>query len=160
MARIGVDGLDLCPRPRRVPPVVPEDLGLGMCRRPVVEGGPARLVPAVAVHEQKAAEALAMQCVDQLPEHGAVRLCGKRGAARVRSEVRRDPVRERREDGDTERLRRLDRDPLGENLIDREREVGVLLDGAERKHDPIVLPQILLELHPVAVLDPHPASRS
>ena len=122
--------------------------------------GPAGLVPAVAVHEQKPTKALAMQGVDQLPEHGAVRLCGKRGAARVRGEVRRDSVRQRWKDGNAERLRRLDRDPLGEDLVDGERQVGVLLDGPERQHDPIVLPQILLELHPVAVLDPHPVSPS
>ena len=44
----------------------------------------------------------------------------RRSTARCRTE--------RREDGDTERLRRLDRNPLGEDLVDREREVGVLLD--------------------------------
>ena len=84
----------------------------------------------------------------------------ERRAARVRGEVRRDPVRQRWQDGHAERLRRLDRHPLGEDLVDRERQVGVLLDRAERKHDPVVLPRVLLELHPVAVLDPHPASRS
>ena len=122
-----------------------------------LEAGPAGVVSPVAVHEQEAPEALGLERADQLAEHGAVRLGRERRAAGVRGEVRRDPVRQRRQHRDAERLRRLDGDPLGEDLVDREREVGVLLDGAERQHDPVVGAQVLLELHPVAVLDSHPA---
>ncbi len=132
-----------------------------MCRLPVVDDGPAGLVPAVAVHEQKPAKALAMQGIDQLPKHGAVRLgqqsVGLPGYAAKYGAM---PYGSAGSTGTPSGSRRLDRDPLGEDLVDGERQVGVLLDRPERQHDPIVLPQILLELHPVAVLDPHPAIRS
>ena len=37
----------------------------------------------------------------------------------------------------------------------RQREVRVLLGRAERQDDPVIAPEVLLQLHPVAVLDAH-----
>ncbi len=138
MARIGIDGLYLRPRTRCVPPVVPEHLDLRTGGRPGLEDRPAGVVSPVAVDEQEAPEALGLERAEHLPEHGAVRLGRERRAAGVGGEVRRDPVRQRRQHRHAERLRRLDRHPLGEDLVDREREVAVLLDGPERQHDPVV----------------------
>ena len=74
MARVRVDRLYLCPRARRVPPVVPDDLRLVVLGRPNVERCFPRLVAPVAVDEQEAAEALAVERVDDVAENGAVRL--------------------------------------------------------------------------------------
>jgi hypothetical protein len=40
-------------------------------------------------------------------------------------------------------------DALGEDVVGLEREVGVLLGRSEREHHPVVLLEVLLELHPV-----------
>ena len=46
-------------------------------------------------------------------------------------------------------------EPLGKHVVRAEREVRVLLGRAERQDDPVVSPEVLLELHPVEVVDPH-----
>ena len=89
--------------------------------------------------------------VEQVADDRLVGLHAKRRAARVGGEVRREAVRERRKDRDAERLGRLDGDALGEDRVDREREVAVLLDRAERQDDAIVVLEVPLDLHPVAV---------
>ena len=52
-----------------------------------------------------------------------------------------------------ERLRSLLGDALGEDAVDAEREVAVLLDGAERDDEPVVAAKVVLDLHPVQGLD-------
>src|SRR5262249_43054930 len=66
---------------------------------------------------------------------------------------------ERRQDRDAERLRGLDRHPLGQDRVDAEREVRVLLGAPERQHDPIIVLEVGLELHPVAIDDAHGVAR-
>ena len=129
-------------------------------RVPGVDRSAARVVAAVPVHEQEAAEALVGQRVEQVGEQRAVRLDAQRRAARVGGEVRRQPVGERGHDEHAERLGRLVGDTLREDPVDAERQVGVLLDRAERHDDPVVAFQVLLDLHPVAVLDPHRVTSS
>src|SRR5439155_17632848 len=74
VARVRVDRLYLCPRARRVPPVVPDDLRLVVLGLPGVERAATSLVAPVAVDQQEAAEALAVERVDDVAEDGAVRL--------------------------------------------------------------------------------------
>jgi hypothetical protein len=114
----------------------------------------------VPVHEQEAPEPLPGERVEQVDEQRGVRLDLHRGAARVRAEVRRQPVRQRRHHEHPERLGGFDRDALGQDPVDAERQVPVLLDRAERDHEPVLVLQVLLDLHPVAVLDPHGATSS
>src|SRR5712692_3533855 len=155
---VAADRLHDLPRARAVAPVVPDDLGirtLGVPRRGRVAAG---LVPPVSVDEQEAAEALAVQRLEQLADDGLVRLDAECRAAGVGGEVRRDPVGERRHHRHAQRLGSLDRDALGEDHVHGEREVAVLLDRAERQDDPIVSAQVLLELQPVAVLQPQVAT--
>ena len=59
-----------------------------------------------------------------------------------------------------ERLGGLGRDPFGEDAVDREPQVAVLLGAAERQHGAVVVPQVLLDLHPVHVGDAHVDPRS
>ena len=73
--------------------------------------------------------------------------------ARELAEVRRDAVRHDREHRDAERLGGLGGDALGENAVDGEPEMAVLLGAAERKHGAVVVLQVLLDLHPVHVAD-------
>ena len=118
-------------------------------------GLPSRIVAAVAVDEEEAAEALAVEGREQLGDHLTIRIHAQRRAAGIGREVRRDAVRQSRQHRHAERLGRFDGDPLGEDDVDGEREVRVLLDGSQRQHDPVVVSQVLLELHPVAVPHPH-----
>ena len=158
MARIRIDPLDGLPGPWPVPPVVEERL------RPRVRGhpfghqrGPGR-VAAVPVHEQDPPEALAVERVEQVAEDVEERVDAERRASGEGAEVRRQPVGERGEHRDAERLGCLDGDALGEDRVGAEREERVLLGRSEREHDPIVAREVLLELHPVAVPDAHRAS--
>jgi hypothetical protein len=109
----------------------------------------------MAVHEQKPPEALIRERVEQIEEQCAVRLDAQGWATRIRREIRRQTVGQRREHEDTQRLGGLDRDALGEDAVDPERQVRVLFDGAERDDDAVVPLQVVLDLHPVAVLDLH-----
>ena len=126
---------------------------------PVVLGLPradhvaARIVAAVPVHEQEAPEALVGERVEQVAEQRPVRLDAQGRAARIGGEVRRQAVGQRRQDEHAERLGGLDRHALGEDPVDAERQVAVLLDRAERDDDAVVGLQVALDLHPVAVLD-------
>jgi hypothetical protein len=61
----------------------------------------------------------------------------------------------RGQDGHAQRLRGLDGDALGEDRVRAEGEVGVLLRRAEGQHDPVVALEVVLELHPVTVVDLH-----
>ena len=54
-----------------------------------------------------------------------------------------------------ERVGGLDGDPLSEQVVGRERQVGVLLGRPERQHDPVVALEVPLELHPVQVGGAH-----
>ena len=120
MARIRVDRLHGLPRARAVPPVVPDDLRVRVLGVPLLSRRPAGVVAAVAVDEQEAAEALAVERVEELADDRLVRPDGQRRAPGVRGEVRRDPVRKRRHHRHAERLGGLDRDALGENHVHAE----------------------------------------
>jgi hypothetical protein len=113
----------------------------------------AGVVAAVAVDEDEAPEALAVQRVEQVAHDRLVRRHAQRRTPGIRGEVRRQAVGKRRQHEHAERLRRLDRDALGVDPVDAERQVRVLLDRAERDDDPVLVLQVLLDLHPVAVLD-------
>jgi len=134
---------------------VPAHLRVGVLGRPGLDRRPPGGVAAVGVDEQDALEALAVQRADEVAQQRAVDLRADRRAAGKGREVRRDPVRQRRQHGHAERLGRLLGDALGEDRVDAERQVGVLLDRPERQHDPIVVLEVGLELHPVAIDDTH-----
>ena len=102
------------------PPVVPLHRRVGVCLGPRLDGGAAAVVPAVPVHEQEAPEPLLGERVEQVDEQRGVRLDLQRRAARVRSEVRRQPIRQRRQHEDAERLGCFDRDALGQDPVDAE----------------------------------------
>src|SRR4051794_4464971 len=157
---LGIDLLDCRADASAGPPVVPHHTCVLARAGPFAGGGAAGVVPAVAVHEQETAEALRVQRVEQVADERTVGLDAQRRAAGVRGEVRREPVRERRQNEDARRLGRLLRHALRQNPVDPERQVRVLLDRAHRDYDPVVAPQVVLDVHPVAVLDPHGATSS
>ena len=132
-----------------------------MLRAPLRSSHPRGRVPAVAVDDQDPAEALARERVEQVGDDREEGLHAKRRAARIGGEARRDPVRQHGKHQHAQRLRRLDGDALGEDVVGRQRQVRVLLGRAERQHDAVVAPEVLLQLHPVAVLDAHePAAQT
>ena len=99
-----------------------------MIGRPLAGERPCRPVAAVAVDEQEAAEALAVEGVEQLAKQRGVGLQPQRRAAGIDSRERwRQAVRQHREYRHAERLGGLDRDTLGEDVVGFQREVGVLL---------------------------------
>ena len=131
----------------RVPPVVPARAGLLdrlACRR----------VPAVAVDDEEAPEALAAQRVERLGQHRDERLRPQRHRARERGEARRDPERHRGRTS-TPSGSAASTESAREDRVGGEREVGVLLGRADREHDPVVVAEVLLDLHPVQVGEPH-----
>src|SRR5512146_1005286 len=158
--RVGVDLVHDVPHPLTRPPVMPPQRSVGACLGPRLGGGAATLVAAVPVHEQEASEPLVGERAEQVDEQRGVRLDLQRRAARMRGEVRREPIRQRGHHEHAERIGRFDRDPLGQDPVNAERQVPVLLDRAERDHEPVLVAEVLLDLHPVAVLDPHGATPS
>ena len=142
------------------PPVVPLHGSVDLCLRPRFDGRPAGIVAAVPVDEEEPAEALARKRVEQVDEHRAIRLDAERRAAGIRGEIGGQPIGQRGQHEHAEWLSRLDGDALGEDAVDAKREVGVLLDGAERDDEPVLAVEVLLDLHPVAILDLHRATSS
>ncbi len=65
------------------------------------------------------------------------------------------PYGDDREHRHAERLGGLDGDAFGQDAVDGEAEVAVLLGAAERQHGAVVVLQVLLDLHPVHVGDAH-----
>ena len=98
--------------------------------------------------------------VEEVDEQRAIGVDAQGRAAWIRGEVRRQPIRKRRHHEHAEGLGRLDGDTLGEDPVDAEGEVGVLLDRTERDHEPVLVLEVLLDLHPVAVLDLHRSTSS
>ena len=98
--------------------------------------------------------------VEDVADQPQVRLDPQRDRAGELAEVRRDAVRHHGKHRHAERLGGLGRDPFGEDAIDREPQVAVLLGAAERQYRAVVVPQVLFDLHPVHVGDAHVDPRS
>ena len=126
-----------------------------MRRCPLAHQRAARDVAAVAVDDQEAAKALAVERVEQVAQNGEEGLEPERRAARVGRERRGQPVRQHRQHEHAQRLRGLGRDALGQDVVGLEREVAVLLRRAERQDDPVVAREVLLQVHPVELVDMH-----
>jgi hypothetical protein len=124
-------------------------------RDPLAHESVAGQVAAVAVDHQEAAEALRVQGVEEIPQHGDERLEPQRRAAGVGREVRREAVGERGQDQHAQRFRGLGRDALREDVVGLEREVPVLLRRPDRQRHAVVAREVLLDLHPVEVAGPH-----
>jgi hypothetical protein len=107
---------------------------------PLAARGIGRNVPAVPVHDQDPSEALSAQRVEEVVHDGDEGGHAQRRRSRIGAEGRRKPVGEHGQDGDAERLCGLDGDALGQE---------------DREHDPVVTPQVLLELEPVQIAHPH-----
>ena len=112
------------------------------------------------VHEQEAPEALTVERFEQIPKHCDEGLHPERWAPGEGSEGRRQPVGQHRQDRNPKRLGGIDRRPLREDVVGLEREVGVLLGRPDGQHDPVVAREVLLDLHPVELADPHQISSS
>src|SRR6185295_14806189 len=52
----------------------------------------------------------------------------------------------------------IDRDPLGEDAIDHQAQLRMLLGAADREDGAVVLLHVVLHLHPVHVMDSHGTS--
>src|SRR3954462_5164177 len=117
VAAVGVDRVHHRPRARRRPPVVPAHLRVRLLARPGLDGRPPAAVAAVPVDQQEAPEALLVQRAEDVAQQRAVDLRAHRRAAGIGAEVRRDPVGQRRQHGDAERLGRLLGHALGEDQV-------------------------------------------
>ena len=88
-------------------------------------------------------------------DHAQMGVDAERNRAREVAEVRRDAVGQHREHRHAERFGGFGRDALGQDAVDREAQIGMLLGAAERQHRAVVVPQVFLHLHPVHVRDAH-----
>src|SRR2546428_1195920 len=145
------------PGPRRVPPIVEENLHAIFSRlgQPLTHHAGGERIAAVAVDHRDALEALTEERVEQIADHGDVRGGSERWTAGERREVRSDAERQRGQHRHTERLRRLDRHALGEDRVGPYGEIAVLFGGPDRQHDPVIALEVLLKHLPVAVMDFH-----
>jgi hypothetical protein len=84
-----------------------------------------------------------------------VRLHPERYRSRELAEVRRDAVGQNGEHRDAERFGRFRGDLLGQDAVDGQPEVAVLLGAAERQHGAVITSQVGLDLHPIHVADAH-----
>jgi hypothetical protein len=113
---------------------------------------------AQAVDQEDAAKAVPLQTVEHVADDGDQRRDPHADRAGIGAEIGRRAVVDRREDGHAERLRGLDRDALGEDEIDAEAELRVLLRAADRHDGAVVALEIRLDLHPVHLGDLHGGS--
>ncbi len=116
-----------------------------------------RAVAAVAVADHDAPEAAVRHAVENVAHHAEVRLHPQRDGSRKLAEVRRDAVGQDGEDRDAEGFGRLGGDPLGENAVDRQAEVAVLLGAARAATRAVIALEVRFDLHPVHVADTHVA---
>ena len=121
-------------------------------RVPVLDAGRPGVVAAVPVDEQEAAEALAVQRVQQVAQDGA----GTSPAAGSGCPGRRRSTASGRtgapgSTGTPSGSAASTATRSDEDRVDREREVRVLLDRPERQDDAVVALEVRLDLHPVAV---------
>jgi hypothetical protein len=114
-----------------------------------------RRVAAVAVDDEHAAETGAAEGGDRVAHHGEERFHAQGDRAGKGGEIGCDTERHHREDGHAERLGGLGRHALGEDEVDAERQLGVLLGRADGKDAAVVGLQVSLDLHPVHVGDAH-----
>ena len=89
--------------------------------------------------QRVAAEALPREAVHQVAQHGQVRRDAQRDGARVAHLVRRQAVVQAGEHRDAQRLRGVQSDPLRQDVVDAQAEVGVLLDASKRDDGTIVV---------------------
>jgi hypothetical protein len=150
-----IDRHHLVPGPRRLPPLVQLHAGVAALAHPFGEEARDRPVPAVAVHHDDAAKARPIQAFENVADQRDVRRELQAHGARKIDEVRRHPVRHHREDRNGERLRGFDRDPLGEDHVDAEAEIAVLLDAADRQDAAIIVTDPVFDLHPVHAGNAH-----
>ena len=113
------------------------------------------VVAAVAVDDQDAAKSAVRHAVQDVAHDAQVRLDPQRDRAGELAEVRRDAVRHHRKHRHAERLGGVGRHAFGEDAVDREPQMAVLLGAAERQHRAVVVPQVLFHLHPVHVGNAH-----
>jgi len=95
------------------------------------------------------------QAVEQIAHDAQVGCDPQSQRAGVGSEVRCDAIRQPRKDRHAQRLGGLDGHALGQNAIDTQAEVGVLLGAAQRQYRAVVARQVVLDLQPVHVGYPH-----
>src|SRR5579871_4478395 len=100
----------------------------GPLRNPRLHG----TVSAVAVDDQNALEAAVRHGVEYVAYDAQVRGHPQRDRAGEFAEVGRDAVRDDGEDWNAQRLRRFHGDALGENAIDGQAQMTVLLGASER----------------------------
>ncbi len=113
------------------------------------------VVAAVSVHDQDAAKAAVRHAVENVADEAQVRFDLERDRSGKLAEVRRDAVRHDREHRHAQRLGGVGSHTFGQDAVDGQSQMRVLLGAAERQHRAIVVAQVLLDLHPVHVRDAH-----
>jgi hypothetical protein len=129
--------------------------GVAALAHPFGEEARDRTVPAVTVDHDDAAKARPIQAFENVADQRDVgRELQAHGAGKI-DEIRRHPVGHHREDRNGERLRGFDRDTLGEDHVNAEAEIPVLLDAAERQHAAVIVTDPVFDLHPVHAGNAH-----
>ena len=86
------------------------------------------------------------QAVEDVAHEPQVGFHADRDRTRELPEVGSDAVRHDGEDGDPQWLGGIGGDPLGQDAVDGQAQVAVLLGAAERQHGTIVAAQVLFDL--------------
>ena len=103
-----------------------------MVRGPFLGERLGRAVSAMPIDDEDAPEPAAGQAVQDVAHDRQVGLDAQRHGAGELAEIRRHPVGEDRKDGDAERLGGICSDALGQDAVDRQAQIAVLLGAAER----------------------------
>src|SRR6185437_9814633 len=126
-----------------------------MIVHPLLQDRTARNVAAVAVHEEDARESGAGETFEDVGDDALICVEAQADAAGITAEVRRDAIAEYGKHGHAERLRGFTSNALGQDRVDSQTQISVLL-GAPHRHDgAAILLQLLFYLHPIHVRDFH-----
>jgi len=137
------------------PPIVEPHLHLRVRRHPFRQKGLDRRVAAMAVHDQDTLEALFGQTVQHVADQPQQRVDLERNRTGICAKAGHDAVDQPRKHRHAQRVRRLQRDPGGQDDIGRQAQAGMLFGAADRQNGPIVAAQVAFDLAPVHVGDAH-----
>ena len=132
-----------------------EDLSIGVRALPISGCVLGRGISDMSAEEQYSTKPVSKKPVQDVVHNVHV----DRGAQGDRAGIRRESGREtERQDGKNWHSRSFgcfDCTSLSQDCIGPEREVRMLLHGPKRNNGPVIVTKILLELHPVVVVEPH-----
>ena len=112
-------------------------------------------ITAMSVHNQDSTKAAVRHPIEDIAHDAQMGFHAQRNGTGELAEIGRYAIRQHGEHGNTERLGGIHGDALRQDAIDGEPQIAVLFGAAQWQHGTVVVPQVLLHLHPVHVADSH-----